>query len=215
MIFENREAAARLLAEKLEKYRGRNPLILGIPRGAMPMARILAEELKGDLGAVLVRKIPAPDNDEFAIGSVGLSGHIYRSPYVDMFHITDQYLESVAAKQLKLLRDRQRSYGIPEPNYRDRVAIIVDDGIATGATTQAAVHEVRAQNPKKLVLAAAVASPRALAELESLVDELVVLHAPELFFAVSQFFVNFAQVSDEEVAEIFRAFGNKERAKSA
>lgn len=201
MIFQNREEAARLLVEKLQKYKGQNPLVLGIPRGAMSMAKIIAEGLGGELGAILVRKIPAPFNEELAIGSIGLSG-VVLMPHASEFGIDKEYIDRTAKKQLELIKKRQRDYGLPAPDYAGRLVIIVDDGIATGATTMAAVREARALKPERLVLAAGVATPHALKDLEALADEVVVLHAPPDLYAISPYFIEFPQISDEEVIEI-------------
>jgi predicted phosphoribosyltransferase len=164
MVFKDRESAAYQLLEKLEKYRGKNPIVAGIPRGAMPMAKIIAEGLGGQLAVALVHKIPHPDNEEFAIGSVGLSGNIQRLPYVEEVGISDTYIQSAAKKQLKILKQRQASYGLGEVKMKDRIVIIVDDGIATGATTIGAISEVRSLGASKRIM--------------PLVDEFVVLDIP-------------------------------------
>lgn len=206
MIFTNREEAALLLVKKLKKYAGLNPLILGIPRGAIPMAKIIAEGLQGELSAVLVHKISAPHNPEFAIGCVGLSGHIYRSSYVSRYGIDEDYIAAAAKKELEVLRRRKRDYDLKEVNYKNRIVIIVDDGIATGATTMCAVQEVLAQEPKRLIVASAVSAIDSASKIERLVDELVVLDRPSNFFSVGQFFDHFSQVSDEEVISALRSF---------
>lgn len=204
MQFKNREEAASLLAKALKKYKGQNPLVLGIPRGAIPMAKIIADELEGELNAVLVHKIPSPSNEEFAIGSVGLSGHIQKMAYTSSLHIPQFYIENAAKKQIEMLRQRQKQYGLKDPNYENRIVIIVDDGIATGATTLSAIYEVKEHRPKKLIVAAAVASQESAEKIRSVVDEVFILDTPDFFYAVGQFFEDFSQVSDEEVIEIFR-----------
>lgn len=201
MIFEKRESAAFLLLSRLQKYKDTNPLVLGIPRGAIPMAKIISDGLGGELSAVLVHKIPAPGNREFAIGCVGLSGHIYRSPYVYETGIPENYIQAEAQKERLDLEQRFQQYGLTRVDMKDRVVIIVDDGIATGATTKCAIHEVRAQSPQKIVLATAVSAKDSAVELEALVDEFVVLSVPFGFFSVGQFFNHFPQVTDEEVIE--------------
>lgn len=202
MQFKDRNEAAKLLLEKLMPFKGLNPLVLGIPRGAVPMASIISKGLEGELGVVLVHKIPAPGNEELAVASIGLSGHIQRLPYIRSYEIPESYIKEEAERQLKRLKTRQEQYGLKEPNYHDRIVIIVDDGIATGATTLSAIHEVRQFHPKKLILAAGVASEESVYKLESLVDECVILYEPEDFYAVGQFFKDFAQVSDQEVIQL-------------
>lgn len=204
MIFKNREEAAELLLKKLAKYKNQNPLVLGIPRGAMPMARIIAEGLHGELNAVLIHKIPAPNQPELAIGSVGLSGEIYRLPLIESYEIPESYVQLAAQEQLEVLKKRQKRFHLPALNCKGRVVIIVDDGIATGATAIGAIHEIRLQKPKKLILAAGVVAQSTAGEIRALADELITLGEPEYFYAVSQFFSDFAQVTDDEVVEILK-----------
>lgn len=200
--FHDRDEAAQLLSKKLKKYAGTNPLILGIPRGAMPMAERIATDLKGQLGAVLVHKIPAPSNEEFAIGSIGLSGKVHKNLDLVQFGISEAYFEKAAQEQLEKLRARQRRFQLNPPPCKDRICIVVDDGIATGATAIAAIREVRSLHPKKLILAAGVVAKDAAENLRTMVDEFVVLEEPELFFAVGEFFLNFSEVTDDEVEKI-------------
>ena len=204
MRYKDRIEAARLLLKALEMYKGTNPLVLGIPRGAIPMAKIIAEGLNGELGVVLVHKIPAPHNEEFAIGSIGLSGKAHYLPHIHALHIPEGYLELAARKQLDMLIARQKSYGLKEPNYKNRIVIIVDDGIATGATILSAIQEIRQQNPEKIVVAAPVSSQDSAEKIRSVADELVVLYEPEDFYAVGQFYENFTQVSDPEVIALLK-----------
>lgn len=203
MNFENRETAAYQLLNKLMPYKGKNPLVAGIPRGAMPMAKIIADGLQGELSAVLVHKIPAPGNQEFAIGCVGLSGKIHSLSHAKTYG-TETYIEAAAQKQLKVLRERQKLYGLHELNYKDRVVIIVDDGIATGATTICAVQEVRSQSPEKIILATPVSSADAAEQIRPLVEELVVLYLPPMMFSIGEFYESFPQVSDHEVIAMLK-----------
>ncbi|MGZ3771051.1 MAG: phosphoribosyltransferase [Bdellovibrio sp.] len=204
MIFKNREDAAQKLLKPLMKYKNQSPLIIGIPRGAMPMAKIIAEGLNGELNAVLVHKIPAPYQEELAIGSIGLSGKIHRLPISESFGISNAYIEKEAARQLEILKKRQEKFHLPKLDCKNRLAIIVDDGIATGATVIGAIHEIRLQKPRKLVLAAAVVAKNTADNIRNLVDEFIALDEPEFFYAVSQFYVDFGQVTDDEVVEIIK-----------
>lgn len=203
-MFKDRQEAGQLLLQKLIKYKGQNPLVVGIPRGAMPMAEIIADGLSGELNAVLIHKIPAPGQEEFAIGSVGLSGHVFRLPYIRSHGISESYVTTAAAEQLEKLQQRKARFLLPDLNCMGRIVILVDDGIATGATAIGAIHEIRSQKPKKLILAAGVIPASTSAQMRSLVDEFIVLEEPEFFYAVSQFFQNFSQVTDEEVIQIFK-----------
>jgi len=204
MIFQDREDAAEKLVNKLQAYKGINPLVLAVPRGAIKMADIIARELDGELSVILVHKIGAPGNEEFAIAAVGLSGHIDRQSYVERLRISDEYLNAKAQEQIKILKARSQKYGLKEPNYTNRTIIIVDDGIATGATLLSAIHEVKTHQPAKIIIAAPVAASSSAELIRKEVDELVVLYETENFYAVSQFYKDFNQVSDEEVIEVLK-----------
>jgi putative phosphoribosyl transferase len=207
MLFENRQEAAWYLAARLAKYRGQNPLILAIPRGAVLMGWILAEELGGELDVVLVRKIGAPGNPELAIGSVAESGETVVSPWAEEAGVPQSWIEQQARRQLAVLKERRKLY-TPDRLAADpagRVVIVLDDGVATGSTMLAALEQVRARNPYKLVAAMAVAPRETVAKLARAADEVVCLASPEPFFAVGRFFQDFSQVSDDEVMDILAA----------
>ncbi|HXG20182.1 MAG TPA: phosphoribosyltransferase family protein [Methylomirabilota bacterium] len=206
MRFRNREHAAHLLAEKLSAYRGQHPLVLGIPRGAVPMAKIIAEALDGDLDVVLVHKLGAPGNPEFAIGSVDERGQVYLSDAVRELEISDRYIEQEKHAQLQTLHKRRAQYTPVRPplDPAGRLVIVVDNGIATGASMIAALRAVRAQQPKKLIAAVAVAPPETVARIRAEADEVVCLSTPDYFYAVGQFFEDFSQVTDEQAIAMLR-----------
>lgn len=206
MVFDNREQAAQLLAQRLDEYKGKNPLILAIPRGAVPMGKVLAEELGGEVDVVLVHKLGAPGNPEFAIGSVDETGDVQLTGYASSYGITEFYVEKEKQAQLETLRRRRAMYTpVRSPiDPANRIVIVVDDGVATGSTMIAALRAVRDKNPQKLIAATAVAPPDTLQRIGEVADEVVCLEAPANFFAVGQFFRDFAQVSDEEVIAILR-----------
>jgi predicted phosphoribosyltransferase len=206
MRFRNREHATQLLTEKLSIYWGKNPLVLGIPRGAVPMAKIIAEALGGELDVVLVHKLGAPGNPELAIGSVDETGRVYLNEHVRELGIDDDYIEVEKQAQLETLRKRRAQYTPVRPslNPAGRIVIVVDNGIATGASMIAALRAVRAKQPAKLIAAVAVAPAETVERIRAEADEVVCLYAPDYFYAVGQFFEDFSQVSDEQAIAILR-----------
>lgn len=198
-MFRDRQDAANKLARALEHYRGQHPLVLAIPRGAVPMGSIIADALNGELDVVLVRKLRAPGNPEFAIGSVDETGWTYLSDYAAQ--MPEKYIEAEKAAQLAVMRERRASYTpIRAPiDPEGRIVIVIDDGLATGSTMIAALHALRAKRPKKLVCAVPVAPGDTLEKISCYADEVVCLETPDIFYAVGQFYQSFPQVEDEEV----------------
>jgi len=202
--FRNREEAAYQLAAALAKYRGCRPLVLAIPRGAVPIGRIVADVLGGELDVALVRKLGAPGNPELAIGAVDDHGSVVLNENADWVGADRIYVEREAARQLALIRERSSRYRAlrPAPTVNGRTVIVVDDGLATGATMQAALQVVRAQHPSRLVCAVPVAARDSLAEVARYADETVCLATPAPFRAVGLYYENFGEVSDDLVAEL-------------
>ena len=204
IFFDSRVDASRRLAKALARYRGRNPLVLAIPRGAVGMGRVLADELGGELDVVLVRKLRAPDSPEFAVGAIDESGWAYVADYAARAGADDAYLEREKSRQLETLRKRRAQYTPARApiDAKGRIVIVVDDGLATGATMMAALHAARAKAPERLVCAVPVAAPDSLERVRPYADELVCLAAPEGFYAVGQFYRQFPQVEDEDVVAL-------------
>ena len=205
MSFENRAEAGQMLARHLNKYRGQNALVLAIPRGAVPMGKIVADALKGELDVVLVRKLRAPQNPELAIGSIDETGAAYLDPDTrDLWD--DMYLEEERKVQLETLKRRREMYqpaGAPI-DAAGRVVIVLDDGIATGSTMIAALRAVRARHPAKLIAATGVASTEALRLIRQEADEVVCLETPTFLYAIGYHFRDFSQVSDDDVLATLR-----------
>jgi putative phosphoribosyl transferase len=207
MYFDDRDDAARQLADALRKYRaGPRPLVLAIPRGAVPMGRIVANALGGDLDVVLVRKLQAPSRGELAVGAVDESGWTYIADYASDVGANDAYLAEEECVQMEVLKRRRALYtpSRPRADPAGRIVIVIDDGLATGATMIAALHSARAGSPTKLVCAVPVASREALLRIGSLADEIVCLETPVGFQSVGQFYREFGQVSDADVTAILR-----------
>ena len=209
MPFQNRKQAATRLSEALSAYQGKNPLILAIPRGAVPMAKIVADKLGGELDVVLVRKLGSPFNAEFAVGSVDESGWTYVADYADQAGATPEYIQAEKQRQMETMRRRREQY-TPDRQPIDpagRIVIVVDDGLATGSTMIAALHALRSKGTDRLICAVPVAPPDTLEKVREYADEVVCLEAPLDFRAVGQFYAEFPQVEDEEVIDILRHSG--------
>lgn len=203
-MFEDRLDAGRRLARELARYKGKNPLVLAVPRGAVPMGKVIADELEGELDVVLVRKLRAPGNPEFAIGSIDETGWAYISDYVEMTGASDAYIEREKQAQLETIRKRRAEYTPIHPpvDPRGRIVIVVDDGLATGATMISALHALKQRGPEKLICAVPVAPPDTVEKIGRYCDEVVCLEAPEQFYAVGQFYLSFPQVEDDEVRTV-------------
>lgn len=214
MTFRDRAEAGELLAQALAKWRGTNPLVMAIPRGAVPMGRIVAQRLGGELDVVLTRKLHAPGNPEFAIGAIDETGWIYRAEHAGATGATDRYVQAQAAAELETIRRRRLQYTPERPplDPAGRVVIVIDDGLATGATMIAALHAMRMKRPARLVCAVPVASPEAVEKVRAYADEVVCLDTPGFFYAVGQFYRSFPQVDDAEVVAQLRGARNQSAA---
>lgn len=203
MSFRNRAEAAELLAAGLTAYRGRSPLVLAIPRGAVPMGKIISDALGGELDVVLARKLRAPRNPELAIGSIDDAGAVYLNHALR--HLwTESYLEAEQQAQLQALRQRRARYGVVRSPLAaaGRIAIVVDDWVATGSTIIAALRAVRAARPATLIAATGVACMDALRLIGREADEVVCLDIPFDLYAIGTYYRDVGQASDDDVAAI-------------
>ena len=204
-MFLDRVEAGQKLAKQLLRHKETRPIVLAIPRGGVVVASEVAAALNCPLDLVIPRKIGAPNNPELAVGAVATeSTVIINKTLVESLNISRDYLRQEIEKQLGEIKRRRRKYlgDRSLPHLRDKTVILVDDGLATGYTSLAAVKAVKEENPEKIVLAVPVAPVDALRRLQEEVDELIFLEKPEFFFAVGQFYYDFAQTTDEQVVEI-------------
>ena len=209
MIYRDRTDAGRRLAERLGDYRGRGDVVvLALPRGGLPVAREVAEALGAPLDVIVVRKLGYPGQEELAMGAIASGGvRMINEDVVASLGVTERTLASVAATEQNELERRERMYrgDRPTAELAGRTVILVDDGLATGSSMQAAVQAVRAHSPARVVVAVPVAPAETCARLRTLVDEVVCLDTPEPFQAVGLWYEDFSQVTDADVRAILDA----------
>jgi putative phosphoribosyl transferase len=214
-IFDDRYAAGRALVPEVRRRDLHDPIIFGLPRGGVPVAYEIAVALNATLDVLLVRKLGAPFQPELAVGAIASGGVrvlnerlVNRVPGLD-----DDTLEEIVARETQELQRREKEYrgDRPFPGLADRNIVLVDDGIATGATMRAAAEFVRAQEPAELLVAVPTGSATAVRSITPLVDHVICLETPADFYAVGQFYRNFGQTTDEEVRDLL----NKARVTSS
>jgi len=197
--FADRIDAGRQLGEALREAGVEADIVLAIPRGGLPLGRAVADALNGPLDIVVAKKLGAPTNPELAIGAVAADGSVWRNEaLIQSRNVDEAYIERTRTEEAENAREKASRYRDEPPELSGKRVVIVDDGVATGATARACIEQVRSEAPERLVLAVPVASPRTIPDLEGLVDELVCLQRPSEFRAVGQFYDRFGQVSDEE-----------------
>jgi predicted phosphoribosyltransferase len=205
-MFRNRADAAEKLAEKLMLYQGKNPVIMAIPRGAVPIAKVIAKRLRGSYDLVLVRKLGAPMNKELAIGSVDESGWTYISGLAATTGADSDYIESEKQAQMDVIHQRRQQYTPLRSSINPcgRIVIVVDDGLATGATMISALHGLRSRKPSKLICAVPVSPVETLYKIAEYADEVICLETPTNFQSVGQFYEDFPQINDEDMIKMLR-----------
>ncbi|MCB2081686.1 MAG: phosphoribosyltransferase [Rickettsiales bacterium] len=203
--FKNREEAGKRLAIALSGFdRKENTLVLALPRGGVPVAYVVACTLHLPLDVLLVRKLGVPGHEELAMGAIaGDTVRILNEDIIDQLHIPPIKIEQITAKEQAELLRRNRIYrgNRPFPAIKDCTVIVVDDGLATGATMKAAVETLRKAAAKHIIIAVPVGASSTCRELEDIADEVVCLHTPEPFYGVGQWYTDFSQTSDQEVQE--------------
>jgi len=210
-MFRNREDAALQLAEQLKGHLWHDPLVLGIPRGGVVVAAVLAQQLGADLDVVLARKLRAPFQPEWALGAISETGAVHLN---DIDQELSPELRAYLARETRVQRAeierRRKLYRAVRPAapMTGRSVIVTDDGIATGSTMMAALKVARSHQPRELIVAVPVAAANRLAEVSTLCDDVVCLHASDSFWAIGEFFEDFTQIEDEQVVELLRSFAH-------
>lgn len=208
MIFRDRHHAGEALVPRLNKYKDDpNAVVIGLPRGGVVNAYEVAKGLNLPLDIIYPRKIGAPSNPEFAIGAITESGEgIFNELVVRQIGVPQTYIAATVEKEKNVAQKRLQMYrkGLPKISLQGKTVIIVDDGLATGSTMKAAIVSAKAEGAAKIVVAVPVSPPDTFQELQSEVDELVVLSTPANFSAVGQFYANFSQTEDSEVVDLLK-----------
>ncbi len=208
MTFTNRTEAGRRLAKRLAAYANRGDVIvLGVPRGGVPVAFEVASELKAPLDVFVLRKLGVPGHEELAFGAIASGGvRILDSEIVEALRLSDFEIAMVTAREKEELERRERAYRGWQPplDVKGEAVILVDDGIATGSSMRAGISALRQMKPARLVIAIPVAPLSTCNRLRAEVDELVCVYTPDSFYAIGQFYDDFSQVTDEEVSDLLQ-----------
>lgn len=203
--FHDRVAAGRALAAALDAYRNRKDvLVLALPRGGVPVGAEVAAALGADIDLMIVRKLGVPGHGELAMGAIASGGiRVLNQHIISSLGIRDSAIEQVARNEARELERREHAYrgARPRPAIKGKCVILVDDGVATGATMRAAIEALRHQKPEKIVVAVPVAPPDTVSRLRGEADEVVCLASPETFWAIGQWYIEFPQLPDEAVRE--------------
>ncbi len=203
--FDDREDAGRRLAAQLSSYAAERPIILALPRGGVPVGYEIARALQAPLDVWVVRKVGVPWHPELGAGAVAEGGYVHLNhDVIEHIGLSEEELAEIVENKQREVKERVRVFrgDHPPPRLRDRTVILVDDGIATGGTVHAAIRSIRAQAPRAIVLAVPVATPEVVEALGHEVERVVCLHTPADLYAIGAWYVDFTQVSDDEVARL-------------
>jgi putative phosphoribosyl transferase len=207
-LFRDRIHAGRVLAQQVQSVvLDQDAVVLGLPRGGVPVAFEIAEALHADLDVILVRKIGVPGQEELAMGAIASGGtRVLKQSLIEQLQISTDIIERLTARERQEIDRRERLYrgGRPASPIRDRTVILVDDGLATGASMLAAVRAVRLQKPRRIIVAVPVASREACEEFREYVDNVICAQTPEPFYAVGVWYEDFSQTSDAEVSQLLQ-----------
>lgn len=205
-LFEDRVDAGKKLAKELSKYANRSDvLILALPRGGVPVAFEVAKELNVKMDVFIVRKLGVPGNEELAMGAISSDNVlVLNEDIVSSFQMSEKVINMVSENELKELKRRERIYrgDRPKPEISDSTVILIDDGLATGATMRAAVSAIKTKNPAKIVVAVPTGAPDTCELFKMEVDEVICIATPEPFYGVGAWYGNFSQTTDEEVCKL-------------
>ncbi|MEW6497146.1 MAG: phosphoribosyltransferase [Cyanobacteriota bacterium] len=216
MLFKNRKAAGQVLAKELTTYANRpDVVVLALPRGGVPVAFEVAKALNAPLDVFVVRKLGVPGQEELAMGAIASGGvRVLNKDVVEPRHLSEETINQVAAKEQQELERRERLYrdDRPAPDLQGRTVILIDDGLATGATMRAAVKALRQQQPAQIVIGVPISSPDTCHEFEDEVDKIVCAMTPRPFYSVGLWYDDFSQTTDEEVRDLLKQATTSEKA---
>ena len=216
--FKDRIDAGQILANKLSKYADQKPLVLGLPRGGVPVAFEVAKALKAPMDVYIVRKLGVPGHEELAMGAIATGDvRVLNKGVIDALQISKEEIAIETRKEKEELKRRERLYrgGRPPLDVTNRTVLLIDDGIATGSTIKAAIAALKKQKASRIVIGVPVAPPSAIEELKAEVDEVVCVSTPEFFMAISLWYDEFPQTSDEQVRELLEKAEMKKQAVAA
>ena len=213
-LFKNRQDSGAKLARKLDKYRGNSDtFVLGLPRGGVPVAQKVADSLDAPLDVYIVRKLGVPGQEELALGAIAGGGErVLNEKIVQQLDISEETINNIAERERQELERRKKLYqsGAHKASYAGKIAILVDDGLATGASMRAAIQALETHNPQKIIVAVPVAPPETCDDISQIVDEMVCLETPPDFSGVGAWYRDFSQTTDEEVREILQEYETAE-----